>query len=99
MRNFEPVETSPLTQARMVNVEADMALPFEQIKEEALSLDLDSRATLARELLVSLDEPSDAENERLWLDEAERRQSEVRAGRVALEPGDQVMERLNKALG
>ena len=76
-----------------------MALPFERIKEEALGLDLDSRATLARELLVSLDELSDAENERLWLDEAERRQAEVRAGRVTLEPGDQVMERLNKALG
>ena len=76
-----------------------MSLPFETIKQEALGLDLDSRAALARELLLSLDELSDAENERLWLDEAERRQAEVRAGRVTLVPGDQVMERLNKALG
>jgi hypothetical protein len=75
-----------------------MALPFDKIKEEALGLDLDSRAALARELLLSLDDLSDEEAERLWLDEAERRQTEVRAGRVALVPGDQVMERLNKAL-
>jgi hypothetical protein len=40
-----------------------------------------------------------AKNERLWLDEAERRQAEVRSGRVTLVPGDQVLERLNKALG
>jgi hypothetical protein len=66
-----------------------MALPFERIKQEALDLDLDSRAALARELLLSLEELSDAENERLWLDEAERRQAEVQAGRVTLVPGDQ----------
>jgi hypothetical protein len=77
-----------------------MALPFERIKQEALDLDLDldSRAALARELLLSLEELSDAENERLWLDEAERRQAEVQAGRVTLVPGDQVMDRLSKAL-
>jgi hypothetical protein len=75
-----------------------MALPFDKIKKEALGLDLDSRAALARELLLSLDDLSDQEAERLWLDEAERRQTEVRAGRAALVPGDQVMERLKKAL-
>jgi hypothetical protein len=79
--------------------EAAMALPFDQIKEEALNLDLDSRANLARELLRSLDDMSDAENERLWLDEAERRQTEIRAGRVAPVPGDEVMEQLNRVLG
>ena len=76
-----------------------MALPFDTIKEEALNLDLDARATLARELLLSLDDLSDAENERLWLDEAERRQAEFREGRVAPIPGDEVMEQLNRALG
>jgi Putative addiction module component len=76
-----------------------MALPFDKIKEEALLLDLDSRAALARVLLLSLDDLSDDESERLWLDEAERRQAEVRDGRVAMVPGDQVLERLNKALG
>jgi len=72
-----------------------MARNFEEIRTEALDLDLDSRATLARILLESLEDVSEDENKRLWLDEAERRQAEVREGSVQLVPGDQVMERLS----
>jgi len=60
---------------------------FEQVRAQALRLDLDARAALARILLESLEPPTEAENERLWLDEAERRQREVREGRVQLVPG------------
>src|SRR5215470_8625686 len=63
---------------------------LENILAQALKLDVDARTTLAQILLESLDEPADAESERLWLSEAERRQREVREGRVHLVPGDEV---------
>lgn len=71
-----------------------MSMPFEQIKNSALSLDLASRADLARILLESLDEPSDAETDALWLEEAERRRQEVSAGAARLRDGDEVFRRI-----
>jgi hypothetical protein len=72
---------------------------FEQVRAQALRLDLDARAALARVQLESLEPPTEAENERLWLDEAERRQREVREGRVQLVPGDEVKVLLDRVLG
>jgi hypothetical protein len=74
-------------------------MTFEEIKEQALTLDLNARAALAHALLRSLDDLSESEAERLWLEEAERRQREVHEGRVQMVPGDEVMRRLQKALG
>ena len=74
-------------------------MTFEEIKEQALTLNLDARAALAHALLRSLDNLSESEAERLWLEEAERRQHEVHEGRVQMVPGDEVMRRLQKALG
>lgn len=68
--------------------------PLKEIMAEALRLELPARAELAKTLLESLEEPSTEELERLWLDEAERRQSEVESGDVALVPGADVMGRL-----
>jgi len=42
---------------------------------------------------------SEAENESLWSAEAERRQQEVREGRVKLVPGDEVKALLDRVLG
>jgi len=72
---------------------------FEKVREQALNLDLDARAALARALLKSLEDLSEAENESLWLAEAERRQQEVREGRVKLVPGDEVKALLDRVLG
>ncbi|HYU33200.1 MAG TPA: addiction module protein [Thermoanaerobaculia bacterium] len=72
---------------------------FEKVREQALNLDLDARAALARALLESLEDLSEAENESLWLAEAERRQQEVREGRVKLVPGDDVKALLDRVLG
>jgi hypothetical protein len=68
--------------------------PLEQLKAEALELDLQARAELAKALLESLEEPAAEEHERLWMDEAERRQREVAEGEVALVAGPEVMKRL-----
>ena len=45
----------------------------EEIETEALKLDPKARAQLAEKLLASLETLSDQENERVWADEAVRR--------------------------
>ena len=45
----------------------------EEIEAEALKLDPKARAQLAEKLLASLETLSDQENERVWADEAVRR--------------------------
>lgn len=63
----------------------------EDVLAAALSLDRKERAELAHRLIVSLDELSDEENERLWAEEADRRVRELREGRAKEIPGNQVM--------
>ena len=70
-----------------------MAMNLEQLATEAMKLALEERAQLASRLLLSLEEPSESETERLWLEEAERRLKEFREGRVQGIPGDQVFRR------
>ncbi len=70
-----------------------MPATLHQIEADALNLDIHSRATLAGKLLLSLDEPTSSEVERLWLDEAERRLEEYRSGRVVGIPGDKVFKK------
>jgi hypothetical protein len=55
---------------------------IDDVRREALALDLAERARLARDLLRSLDDLSESEIEQLWLDEAERRRQEVVSGAV-----------------
>jgi hypothetical protein len=57
-------------------------MTIDEIRREALQLDLSARASLARDLLTSLDELSEEEVERLWLEEAVRRHDEVASGKV-----------------
>jgi putative addiction module component len=48
----------------------------EDIEVEALKLDPQARARLAKKLLESLETLSDEENERLWAEEADRRDAD-----------------------
>lgn len=66
---------------------------IEALAKETMALDIEDRAVLAGKLLLSLDEPSASELERLWLDEAERRLESYRAGRVQGIPADEVFRR------
>lgn len=70
-----------------------MAMNLEELAAEAMKLALEERARLASRLILSIEEPSESEVERLWLDEAERRLREFREGRVHGIPGDQVFRR------
>ena len=53
-------------------------MTIQQIEVELLKLDVQSRARLAEKLLLSLEELSDAENEKLWAEEASRRHDELK---------------------
>ena len=52
-------------------------MTIDELRAEALRLNLEERAELASELLVSLDNLSESEIERLWLEEATRRDAEL----------------------
>ncbi len=65
-------------------------MSFDELKSEALKLDSEDRARLAKDLLLSLDELSEAEVETLWLEEAIRRNEEAEAGQVSLRSAEDV---------
>jgi len=55
---------------------------LEKIEAEIKKLDLKDRAALAKWIVGSLDELSEAEVEALWAEEAERRLDEMEQGKV-----------------
>jgi hypothetical protein len=57
-------------------------MTIDELKREALRLDPSKRASLARDLLESLDDLTEAEVEQLWLEEAERRHHQIVTGAV-----------------
>ena len=69
----------------------------EKIKEEALRLAPEARASLARELLASLDGVNEAEIESFWTNEAIRRDNELDTGTALAHPADEVLARARKA--
>jgi len=75
-----------------------MTTPTETVLADALRLDAQSRAQLAAELLASLDGPSDPDAELAWQAEIERRVADLKAGKVKLEPWDQVKRRIEKGI-
>jgi len=70
-----------------------------EVIRDAMSLDVRDRAMLAEKLLASLEELSEAEAERLWAEEAQRRLEEYRAGRAKAVSIDAVHTKVNKPVG
>jgi putative addiction module component (TIGR02574 family) len=75
-----------------------MARLARELESQALKLSRKERARLAQRLISSLDEEDDAEVERLWLAEAERRLAELRSGKAIAIPADKVLKRVRSAL-
>lgn len=71
-----------------------MARKLEDIVAEALELPLTARAELASQLLDSLEDISEEEHARLWGEEAERRYSDYKSGKVKAIPTEEVFSRL-----
>ena len=70
----------------------------EQLEAEIMKLQLDARARLAEKRILSLDAPSDEENLRLWVAEAERRLRDLREGRAKEIPAEEVFRRARQAI-
>jgi putative addiction module component (TIGR02574 family) len=75
-----------------------MAMNDEKLEAEIMKLGLDERARLAEKLILSLDAPSEEENLRLWVAEAERRLKDLREGRAKEIPAEEVFRRVRQAL-
>ena len=67
-----------------------MTMDITAIEREALKLSAEDRARLVRELLESLDNLSSQDLERLWLEEASLRASQLDTGEATLVSGDEV---------
>jgi hypothetical protein len=65
-------------------------MTIDELKAEALRLNPQERAELASELLVSLDELSEPEVERMWLEEAMRRDAALDSGAARAVPAGEV---------
>jgi putative addiction module component (TIGR02574 family) len=71
-----------------------MGTATDKILEEALLLPADERASLVEKILQSLNLPTEDEVNRLWVEEAERRVSQLEAGKAELIPGEQVFAKI-----
>ena len=67
-----------------------MAKTIEDIENEIRSLSADDRMHLLRDLIADLDGSMDGDVEKAWIEEAERRYKELKAGSVELIPAEEV---------
>ncbi len=65
---------------------------------QALKLPPAERATLAERLISSLDRLDDAQNEELWLAEADRRYREYKKGDISGRPAEDVLRDARAAI-
>ena len=75
-----------------------MADPARELESKALKLPPKERARLAERLISSLDQKTDPDAERLWLQEAERRLDELESGNASGVPADRVFEKARSTL-
>jgi putative addiction module component (TIGR02574 family) len=71
---------------------------LKKLEADLLSLPIDSRASLARALIESLDESVDENAEALWIDEIRRRDEDLRNGRATTRPAEQVLREARERL-
>ena len=75
-----------------------MSRAVADLEAEIRSLNSDDKTGLIRALLAELDGPVEADVERAWIDEAQRRHREIIDGKVQPVPGDRVFENLRARL-
>ena len=73
-------------------------MSIKEIEAEIKNLDLKDRATLAKWIVESLDDLSEAEVETLWAEEVERRLDELEQGLVTEIPDREVLRRARAAI-
>ena len=75
-----------------------MSANVAEIEAKIRSLSFEDKTELIRALIAELDGPADADVERAWLEEAQRRHREVTEGKVKPVPGERVFEKLRSRL-
>ncbi len=73
-------------------------MSLKEIEAKIKKLDLKERAALAKWIVESLDDLSEAEIEALWAEEAERRLDEMEQGQVTEIPAKEVLRRARTAI-
>jgi len=73
-----------------------MSAAIEKVLNEALSLPAEARINLVEKLIESLNLPTQAEVDRLWAEEAERRVSQIDKGEVELISAEEVFARIRE---
>jgi hypothetical protein len=73
-------------------------MTVKNIEKKLLELNVKSRAKLANKLLSSLEELSETEIEKLWAEEALRRNEEISKGKVKLRPAEVVFKNAREKL-
>lgn len=73
-------------------------MKFDALENEMLHLPAEARARLAKRLLESLDDLSEADAEKLWLAEATRRAQEIDAGTVEMVSAETLENRARSLL-
>jgi putative addiction module component (TIGR02574 family) len=74
-------------------------MTIDELKAEALRLNPEERAELASDLLVSLDDLSESEIEKVWVEEAMRRDAALDSGAARAIPADEVFAAARARLG
>ena len=67
-------------------------MTVQNLEKELMSLDARSRAKLASKLISSLEELSEDEIEKLWIEEAARREKEINEGKAKLKSAESVFK-------
>jgi putative addiction module component (TIGR02574 family) len=75
-----------------------MARKLSEVQCDAMELSSQERAVLAEHLLATLEDGDDGDVEGLWLQEAERRYADYRAGRITGQPAEQVLKDAKRRL-
>jgi putative addiction module component (TIGR02574 family) len=64
---------------------------LKKLEADLLALPVNSRASLARALIESLDETADENAEALWIAEIRRRDEDLQSGKATARPAEQVL--------
>ncbi len=73
-----------------------MSAITDKVLNDVLLLPADARMSLVEKLLASLNLPTRAEIDRLWVEEAERRVPQIDRGDVELLPGEEVFAKIRR---
>jgi putative addiction module component (TIGR02574 family) len=76
-----------------------MSRTLDEIRDEAIQLDVEERGILVDTLFESFLTPEEREIQEAWLDEAERRLADYEAGRTKSVPYEEVMRKLRAKMG